>query len=153
MTGDAERGRKVFIATNGPKCQSCHSLNEGKKSVGPNLSAIGSKLGKQALLEAILNPSSGIAPEYYVWILQTKTQGDVTGIVAEDTPQRVTIKTDAAEELRFRPSEISSRRRSYLSLMPEDLVNTMTMQQLVDLLEFLTTLKEGGHPLQAASVR
>jgi len=149
--GDAEKGRRVFAATAGPKCKSCHSLEEGKKSVGPNLSAIGSKLGKQALLEAILNPSAGIAPEFYVWMLQTKTQGDVTGILTEDTPQRVTIKTESADELRFKPSEITSRRRSYLSLMPEDLVNTMTKQQLVDLLEFLTTLKEAPRAVQSAS--
>jgi putative heme-binding domain-containing protein len=151
--GDAERGQKVFSATAGPKCKSCHSLQEGKKSVGPNLSAIGSKLGKQALLEAILNPSSGIAPEFYVWILQTKTQGHVTGILTEDTPQRVTIKTETADELRFKPAEITSRRRSYLSLMPEDLVNTMTKQQLVDLLEFLTTLKENAQPVESATAQ
>ena len=143
--GDPERGRKVFNTTAGPKCKSCHSLEEGKKLAGPNLAAIGSKLGKQALFEAILNPSAGIAPEYYVWILQTKTQGDVTGIITEDTPQRVTLRTDSGEELRFKPSEITSRRRSYLSLMPEDLVNTMTDQQLVDVVEFLTTLREDRH--------
>ncbi len=151
MEGNAERGRKIFATTTGPKCKSCHSLEEGKKSVGPNLSAIGSKLGKQALLEAILNPSAGIAPEFYVWILQTKTQGDVTGILAEDTPQRVSVKTETGEEFRFKPAEITSRRRSYLSLMPEDLVNTMTKQELVDLLEFLTTLKETPHAVESAS--
>jgi len=149
--GDAERGKQVFTATTGPKCKSCHSLEEGKKSVGPNLSAIGSKLGKEALLEAILNPSAGIAPEFYVWILKTKTQGDVSGILAEDTPKRVTIKTETAEEFRFKPSEITSRRRSYLSLMPEDLVNTMTKQQLVDLLAFLTTLKENSRAVASAN--
>jgi putative membrane-bound dehydrogenase-like protein len=151
MEGNAERGRKIFAANTGPKCKSCHSLEEGKKSVGPNLSAIGSKLGKQALLESILNPSAGIAPEFYVWILQTKTQGDVTGILAEDTSQRVSIKTETGEELRFKPAEITSRRRSYLSLMPEDLVNTMTKQELVDVLEFLTTLKEAPRAVQSGS--
>jgi len=33
------------------------------------------------------------------------------------------------------------RRRSRLSMMPEDLMNSMTEQQLVDVVEFLTTLK------------
>ncbi len=113
-----------------------------KKSLGPNLSQIGDKLGKEALLDSILNPSAGIAPEYYVWRLQTKTEGIVVGIVAEDTPQRVTVLTDATTDLRFKPSEILSRQRSRLSLMPEDLANTMTEQQMVDVLAFLTTLKK-----------
>jgi putative heme-binding domain-containing protein len=140
--GDAERGKKLFSAVAGPKCGSCHSLDERKKSLGPNLSEIGDKLGKEALLDSILNPSAGIAPEYYVWRLQTKTEGIVVGIVAEDTPQRVTVLTDATTDLRFKPSEILSRQRSRLSLMPEDLANTMTEQQMVDVLAFLTTLKK-----------
>jgi len=140
--GDAERGKKLFSAVAGPKCASCHSLDDSKKSLGPNLSQIGDKLGKDALLDSILNPSAGIAPEYYVWRLQTKTEGIVIGIVAEDTPQRVTVQTDATTDLRFKPSEILSRQRSRLSLMPEDLANTMTEQQMVDVLAFLTTLKK-----------
>lgn len=139
-TGEAERGRKVFMAETGPKCVTCHGLGDGKKKAGPDLSSIGEKMGKQALLEAILNPSSGIAPEYYLWILDTKSQGLVTGIIVENTPQRVTVQIETGEELRFKPSEIKSRRRSRLSLMPEDLAATMTEAELVDLVEFLTTL-------------
>ena len=140
--GDVERGKKLFNAVAGPKCSSCHSLDESKKSLGPNLAQIGDKLGKEALFDSILNPSAGIAPEYYVWRLQTKTEGIVVGIVAEDTAQRVTVLTDATTDLRFKPSEVVSRQRSRLSLMPEDLVNTMTEQQMVDLLAFLGTLKK-----------
>ncbi|MCI0421296.1 MAG: c-type cytochrome, partial [Acidobacteria bacterium] len=151
--GDVERGRKLFNAVSGPKCSSCHSLDESKKSVGPNLSKIGDKLGKEALFDSILNPSAGIAPEYYVWRLQTKTEGIVVGILAEDIPQRVTVLTDATSELRFKPAEIRSRRRSHLSLMPEDLANTMTEQQMVDLIAFLGTLKKETKPTSVSSTR
>ncbi|MGI8783997.1 MAG: PVC-type heme-binding CxxCH protein [Acidobacteriota bacterium] len=140
-TGSVERGRTVFRSVSGARCSGCHDLG-GKKLAGPNLSDIGNKLGKEALLESILNPSAGIAPEYYLWILQTKTQGLVTGILIEDTPQRVTVITDTGDELRFAPSEITSRRRSRLSLMPEDLVEHMTEGQIVDLLEYLASLKK-----------
>jgi putative heme-binding domain-containing protein len=153
LEGNPENGRKVFGDTAGPKCKTCHKLGQGKKSVGPDLSAIGSKLGKQALFESILNPSAGIAPEYYVWILQTKSQGEVIGIITEDTPQRVTVRTDTGDEFRFKPVDITSRRRSRLSLMPEDLVKTMTKQQLVDVVAFLTTLKEDHRTAKAADVR
>jgi putative heme-binding domain-containing protein len=140
--GDAERGKKLFTAVAGPKCSSCHSLDESKKALGPNLAQIGDKLGKEALFDSILNPSAGIAPEYYVWRLQTKTEGIVVGIITEDTAQRVTVLTDATTDLRFKPSDIMARKRSHLSLMPEDLANTMTEQQMADLLAFLGTLKK-----------
>ncbi|HET9319942.1 MAG TPA: c-type cytochrome, partial [Bryobacteraceae bacterium] len=125
----------------GPKCSGCHSVG-GKKKVGPDLANIGTKLGKDGLYDAILNPSAGIAPDYYMWVLETKTQGDVIGIITQDTPERVVVKTDATTDVRLKPAEIKSRRRSHLSLMPEDLMNYMTEQQLVDVVEYLTTLKK-----------
>src|SRR5439155_11266705 len=106
---DARRGRLVFTSTTGPKCNSCHKLGEGKKSTGPDLSSVGGKLGKDALHDAILNPSAGIAPEYYVWILDTRSQGQVIGILAEDTPQRVVVRNESGDEIRLKPSDIKAR--------------------------------------------
>ena len=146
--GDAAKGKLVFNAKTGADCASCHALAPGKQSVGPNLADIGTKLGKEALIDSILNPSAGIAHEYVAWVLDTKTQGQVIGILAEDTAQRVAVKTETGDEIRLRPSEINSRRQSKLSLMPEDLVTRMTEQQLVDLVQYLTTLRS---PSAAAS--
>ncbi len=140
--GDAAAGKSVFTSKNGPDCASCHTAPAGQQPVGPDLSAIGTKLGKEALLDSILNPSAGIAHEYVTWILDTKTQGQVIGILAEDTPQRVVARTDLGETIRLKPADIAARRKSSLSMMPEDLVTKMTEQQLVDLLEYLTTLKD-----------
>ena len=106
------------------------------------MAAIGSKLGKDALLDSILNPSAAIAHEYVTWILDTKGQGQVIGILPEDTPQCVVVKTENGEAIRLKPGEITGRRKSNLSMMPEDLVSKMTERQLVDVLEFLTTLKD-----------
>jgi putative heme-binding domain-containing protein len=93
--GDAERGKKLFSAVAGPKCGSCHSLDESKKSLGPNLSEIGDKLSREGLLDSILNPSAGIAPEYYVWRLQTKTEGryPTEGYCADGCDDRSTLQT------------------------------------------------------------
>jgi putative heme-binding domain-containing protein len=148
--GDVESGRRVFHAKDGPNCIQCHSLDSAKPSVGPSLMNIGDKLGKEALADSILNPSAGIAHEYVTWILETKSQGQVIGILVEDTPQRVTVRTETGEDVRLRPSDITERRQSKLSMMPEDLVNRMTEEEFVDLLEFLSTLKEDG---RAQSIR
>lgn len=140
--GNPDKGADVFQAADGPKCATCHSLEDGKELAGPNLAAIGDKYDKRGLLDSILNPSAGIAPEYYTWILDTKTQGLLTGVLAEDTPERILLRTETGDELVIEPGEVVSRRKSQLSMMPEDLVNTMTEQELVDLLEYLTTLKD-----------
>jgi putative membrane-bound dehydrogenase-like protein len=139
--GNVARGKHMFEAEEGPKCSGCHSVG-GRKKVGPDLASIGTKLGREALLDAILNPSAGIAPEFTMWVLETKTQGDVIGVISEDTPQRVVVRTDATEEVRLKPAEIKARRKSRLSMMPEDLPTTMTDQQLVDVLAYLETLRQ-----------
>src|SRR5690606_18266154 len=48
MTGDAQRGQKLFVGT--ATCNKCHVVRGEGKEVGPNLSEIGSKLSKDAFL-------------------------------------------------------------------------------------------------------
>ncbi|MBI1354572.1 MAG: c-type cytochrome [Acidobacteria bacterium] len=142
--GDIEKGRAVFTSTTGPKCSNCHSLDPKKELAGPTLATIGSKYDKRGLLDAILNPSAGIAPEYYVYILDTTSQGLVVGVISEETPDRVVVRNEFGDEVRLDPQEIVDRRKSNLSMMPEDIVNTMTEQELIDLLEFLSSLHAPG---------
>ena len=142
--GDVEKGRIVFQSTTGPKCNNCHSLDPAMELAGPTLTTIGSKYDKRGLLDSILNPSAGISPEYYVHILDTTSQGLVVGVIAEETADRVVVRNEFGDEIRLKPEEIVDRRKSNLSMMPEDIVNTMTEQELIDLLEFLSTLKAPG---------
>lgn len=141
MTGDPERGRRFFSLKGGPDCANCHSLDGKRQLAGPHLTHIATKYGKDGLLETLLNPSAAIAPEYSYWTFDTKTMGTVSGTIGVDTPQRVTLRTDTGEELRFKPSEITARRQSKLSMMPDDLPTRATEQQIADLLAFLVTLK------------
>lgn len=139
--GSADRGRSVYHSADGANCVKCHSLSAGEEIVGPSLAAIAAKYGKEGMLNAILHPSDGIAPEYVSWILDTSSHGLVTGVLTEDTLERVVIRTEAADEIQLAPSDILERRKGKLSIMPEDLVSAMTKQELIDLLEFLATLE------------
>lgn len=139
--GSAERGRAVYHRKDGANCIKCHSLAVGEELVGPSLAAIASKYGKEGMLNAILHPSDGIAPEYASWILDTATHGVLTGVLIEDTPDRVVLRTEAAETIELASADILDRRQGKLSIMPEDLVGAMTKQELIDLLEFLSTLE------------
>lgn len=138
--GSPERGRAVYHRTDGANCVKCHSLEAGVEIVGPSMAAIASKYGKEGMLNAILHPSDGISPEYASWILDTSSHGLVTGILVEDTPDRVVLRNEAADEIHLSPSDILERRKASLSIMPEDLVGAMSKQELIDLLEFLATL-------------
>ncbi len=145
--GSPDRGREVYERTDGANCVKCHSLTVGEEVVGPSLAAIASKYGKEGMLNAILQPSAGIAPEYVSWILDTASHGVLTGLLVEDTADRILLRTESADEIQIIPEDILERRQGKLSIMPDDLVSAMTKQELIDLLAFLATLD--GKPIQA----
>jgi putative membrane-bound dehydrogenase-like protein len=95
---DPAAGRKTFDSL----CAPCHSTG-GARQMGPDLAAIGTKLDRQALLDAIVMPSAAIAFGYESWVLETTSHGTVTGLLVENTPQRVTVKVDATQEVRLKP--------------------------------------------------
>ena len=109
--------------------------------MGPDLSQIGAKFGKQAMLDHILNPSDAISVEYVTQTITMKSGEQVTGIVTADTPDNVTVVVGADQQRRLRPAEIASRQPVRVSPMPEGLLNALTHQQVADLLEFLATLR------------
>ena len=65
----------------------------------------------------------------------------ITGLAVEDTPEKLVIKTADGQRISVEPRSIEDRRTSDVSLMPEGLAQTMTAQELVDLLSYLTTLR------------
>ncbi len=136
--GRAAEGRTVFET--GAGCVACHSLG-GKKTLGPDLSAIGRKYGKQAMLDSIITPSDAIGPEYVTTLFTLKSGDPVQGLVTEESADRIVVQTAPDQYQRLRPSDVVSRRENRVSLMPEGLLNGLSLQQVADLLEFLATLK------------
>lgn len=137
MKGNPARGRDVFFGPTAA-CSSCHEWGGQGRSVGPALSRIGEKLPREALYDAILNPSAGIAFGYQPYVLVTKDQSTFSGFIVSDG-DTVVLK-DAAGEHRFIPAaDIKERQRQVLSLMPDNIALGMKPQDLVDLVEFLAT--------------
>lgn len=136
--GVAADGRKWFETDAG--CAACHSLG-GKNTLGPDLSAIGAKYGKQAMLDHIVNPNDAIGPEYVTTAFTLKNGDQVLGLVTDETGDRIVVQTGAGQQRRLTPAEVASREQSRVSSMPEGLLDNLSLQQIADLLEFLSTLK------------
>lgn len=138
--GDVEAGKKVF-ATIG-KCATCHIVGKDGKEVGPNLTEIGSKLSREAMFESILFPSAGISHNYETWSVVTNDGNVITGILTTQTPASVSIKNVEALVREIKKSDIEELKKQPISLMPADLQKTMTAEELVDVIEYLQTLKK-----------
>src|SRR5690348_11746899 len=61
QSGDATRGRAVFLDESRVACSKCHTTDGSGAKAGPELGAIGDKYARQELIRSILEPSAVIA--------------------------------------------------------------------------------------------
>lgn len=141
MPGDALRGEAVYFRE-AVGCAKCHQVNGRGTDFGPALSEIGSKLGREGLLESILDPSAGISFGFESWEVQTKDGSEWTGLLVSDAAEELAIKAVGGVVTRIRKSEVQLRRQSKLSAMPAGLAQTLSTQELADLLEYLARLRK-----------
>jgi putative heme-binding domain-containing protein len=137
-TGDAARGGALFAAL----CSNCHQVAGKGIEYGPNLSEIGSKLGKDGLYLAILYPDAGIEFQFETTLLQLKDGNTAIGILVSETEQELALKRIGGTVVKYRTAEVLSREKQKRSSMPTGLQATLREQALVDLVEYLAGLRK-----------
>jgi putative heme-binding domain-containing protein len=143
--GDPKRGKTLFASAK-TTCANCHKVHGQGGDVGPDLSQIGGKLDRTHLIEAILDPSAEIAPEYHATIIETKSGRVFTGIVKSESPTAVTLRDAEGKSVTVALRDIESRAVSKVSLMPAGLADTLTPAEFTDLIAYLATLHTGRAP-------
>jgi len=145
QSGDSARGRAVFhraSASAAVACAACHRVQGQGQWVGPDLSTIGTKYGKDELARSVLYPSAAIGYNYKTNVLALADGRVLTGLIVEEAPDRIVLKTAEGRRETVRPGDVEDRKVSEVSLMPEGLAGTMTDGEFVDLLAFLATLRQ-----------
>jgi len=123
-------------------CIKCHQVNGEGIDFGPSLSEIGTKLGKDALYQSILDPSAGISFGFEAWQIELKSGDEAFGLLVSDTTDEIAVKSQGGIVTRYKKSEIAKREQQKLSIMPAGLQLTMSTEDLVDLVEYLLSLKK-----------
>jgi putative heme-binding domain-containing protein len=141
IPGEARRGAAVFRRVD-IGCINCHQVGVEGVDLGPKLTEIGGKLGKEALAEAILDPSAGISFGFEAWTIELKNGDEASGIIASETEEEVVLKTATAATSKHKKTDIAKREKQKLSIMPAGLQQNMTTQDFADLLEYLASLKK-----------
>ncbi len=135
--GNTENGAKVFESAT---CGDCHIVNGRGTNFGPELSKIGDKLSKAGIYESILDPSAGVSPDFQLVNL-TLASDEVSGFVINESDEAVTLRMEGGIVDEFAPDQILDRRESTVSAMPDDLQEQMSVDDLVDLVEYLSRLR------------
>jgi putative heme-binding domain-containing protein len=141
LTGDAERGKAVFLlAAN--KCVDCHKHGGTGKEIGPDLSAIGKDRMKDELLESLLLPSRRVEAKYQSYVLKCEDGRCVTGVLVKRDAKETVLRDATNKEHTFAARDIDQFTPARESLMPSGLLADLTPQQAADLLEFLVQSKK-----------
>jgi len=138
--GDAEKGWQVFFDAGAGKCSSCHARDGRGAGVGPDLTSLAGNVDRKRLLDSILHPSREIGPMYTTWKVLTTDGRVIAGLklngggVGQSALYLLADSTTVDVPL----EEIETQESSELSIMPDGLEQSMSIDQLRDLLAYLS---------------
>jgi putative heme-binding domain-containing protein len=141
IKGDAAHGKALFERAES-SCITCHRVNDKGVDFAPALSEIGSKLPKEAIYDAIINPNASISMGFETTQLQTKDGTIGLGIVRSETNDELILALPGGATNKFAKRDIVKREKLPTSMMPSGLNQALAQQDLVDLVEYLASLKK-----------
>lgn len=138
--GDAAEGKKLFIENQQIACFRCHKINGEGGDVGPDLTGLGEKKGREYLLESIVQPNRQIAAGFESVLLTMNSGAEYAGLVKSETDAELVLNSPEDGLMTLKKADIKSRIRG-LSAMPEDIIANLSKRELRDLIEYLAVTK------------
>jgi putative membrane-bound dehydrogenase-like protein len=140
LKGDATKGKAVFMKAES-SCTLCHRAGDAGADFGPALSEIGSKLDKDVLFESIFNPSAGVSMGFETWSITLKNGQSAMGIIRSETNDQLVLALPGGVANTFDKRQIDKREKLPVSMMPPGLQALFSQDDLVNLVEYLSSLK------------
>jgi putative heme-binding domain-containing protein len=139
--GDPHAGAVVYKKV----CGQCHKLFGEGQEVGPDITVNG-RASFEQLLSNVFDPSLVIGDSYQARTVVTADGRILVGLLVEDNPQRVVLKTQGGKLETIARDNIEQLEVSKLSMMPEDLEKQLQPQELADLFAYITLDKPPSDP-------
>ncbi|HEX6961254.1 MAG TPA: c-type cytochrome, partial [Lacipirellula sp.] len=146
---DFEIGRKMFAAAG---CYNCHRVAGAGSSIGPDLTGVGGRFGAYDILRSIIEPNHAISDQYQQMVFETNGRiivGRVTNIHGQDIHVSTNM-LDPKSTVSIKRDELDDSYPSDVSVMPTGLLNTLSAEEVLDLLAFLRSGGRADHPLFSA---
>lgn len=130
--GNPKRGKPLYQQ----HCGKCHTLFGEGGQVGPDLTSF-QRDDLQRMLLNIVNPSIEIREGFENYVLLADDGRVVNGFLADQDGQVVVLRGVDGQNLIFRRDEIEDLRAIPRSVMPEGALQSLTEQQIRDLIAYL----------------
>jgi putative heme-binding domain-containing protein len=131
--GDRSAGEVVYKRL----CGRCHTFRGGT-NYGPDLWTVSSKPPRRTLVDILL-PSERMASGREMYLIDLKQGGNVDGVIGSQTETCIFVLHDESRQETVLREDIQRILLSDSSAMPADLASQLTVQDMTDLLRFLTT--------------
>ena len=129
-----EQGERVFHRA---RCSACHVFGDIGRGGGPDLSTVVKRFRRREVLESIMFPSRVISDQYQAVDVELDGGSLHSGMVVEDAAERLTLIDAGGNRLDLDKSRVRTQEPSSLSIMPEGLLDAMTLSDLASLMRFL----------------
>ena len=93
------------------------------------------------LIESVLQPSRTIAPGYQTFAVTLKGGRVLTGVRIAEADDTLTFADNQGNKHLLRKSSIEDQQPQPVSVMPEGLEKPLNVDEFVDLIAFLSSLK------------
>ncbi len=140
---DFERGKKMFAVG---QCYKCHRMSGQGGILGPDLTGAGGRFSTKDLLVSIIEPDKVISDQYGATQFLTLDGKVIVGKVINLSGDRMMVLTNMmnpADQTTIIRDDIDTMGEATTSMMPAGLLDTMTAEEIRDLLAYL---KAGGNP-------
>jgi putative heme-binding domain-containing protein len=140
-------GRELFRTAS---CVSCHKLGDAGNNFGPELAKLSTEMTALEITKHILEPSLKIDEKYRSTTVVTDDGRSLTGLVVEETPSELAIVENPvakADPVRIQKAAIDERTTSAVSIMPKGLLDTLTRDEVLDLIAYVAARGNETHAL------
>jgi putative heme-binding domain-containing protein len=151
--GDAARGEEVFRRAE-TGCYQCHSIAGAGGWLAPDISSIGASSPIDYIIESILDPNKAIKDGYQGYTVVTKSGEIYSGIKIRQDNNQIVLRDNTHFEIPIPIADVKQQKDAG-SLMPNGLASTITHQEFIDVVRFLSELGKPGPygPTNAQYVR
>ncbi|WP_246112794.1 c-type cytochrome [Allorhodopirellula solitaria] len=148
---DFEKGRTLFGAA---QCFKCHRMGLQGGILGPDLTSAGGKFNIHDMLVSVIEPSKVISDQYGATQFLTEDGEVITGRVINMRGKTLVVLTnmlDPSSLTDIDRNNIAETSTARVSMMPTGLLDTLTKDEIVDLVAYLRSGGNSESPIYTES--
>ena len=139
VTGDRQAGEKLFWAKG--QCGACHMVGTKGGRMGPELTRIGRTRSAAYLRESIVDVNADLSTGYYTITVVTKDGNKIVGAQRGFDNFSAQLMDAGEKFYSFQKSDVTSMKREFRSLMPDNYRKMFSDAELDDLVAYLASLR------------